>query len=85
MRLAKSIESPSKATVLLGGGAGKQRSLALLSGGSCNAAYAWSTLANFRLGDVNLEYIICKGIIIEHADRLVCFSLIGHGDKSETL
>ncbi len=36
-------------------------------------------------GDVYLERAVSQGISIEHADRLVCFGLIGHGDKSEAL
>ncbi len=34
-------------------------------------------------GDIDLEYAIGQGILVEHADGFVCFGLIGHGDKSE--
>jgi len=40
---------------------------------------------DLRLGDIDLEFVAGQIIVIEHADRLVCFGLIGHGDKSETL
>ena len=38
-----------------------------------------------RLGDIYLECKIRKGVGVEHVDRLVCFCLVGHGHKSETL
>lgn len=32
-------------------------------------------LRNARLGDINLEFVLSQGIIVEHADRLVCVFL----------
>lgn len=32
-------------------------------------------LRNARLGDINLEFVLSQGIIVEHADRLVCIFL----------
>ena len=40
-------------------------------------------LSDARFGDIDLERVICQGIGIEHADRLICIGLCGHGHKSE--
>ncbi len=38
-----------------------------------------------RLGNIDLERVVGQGIGIEHADRLICISLCGHGHKGEAL
>lgn len=42
-------------------------------------------LPNFWFGNIDFERAIGQGISIEHADGLVCFGLIGHGDKCKAL
>jgi len=37
-----------------------------------------------RFGNIDFERVIGQGIGIEHADRLVCISLGGHGDEGES-
>ena len=34
-------------------------------------------------GNIDFERVIGQGISIEHADRLICIGLCGHGHKSE--
>ncbi len=34
-------------------------------------------------GYIDLELVIGQGIGIEHADRLLCLGLLGHGHKGE--
>jgi len=36
-----------------------------------------------RLGNIDFEFVIGQGIGVEHADRLLCLSLLGHGHKGE--
>ena len=36
-----------------------------------------------RFGNIDFERVIGQGIGIEHADRLICIGLCGHGHKSE--
>lgn len=38
-----------------------------------------------RFGNIDLERVVGQGIGIEHADRLICISLYGHGHKGEAL
>jgi len=40
-------------------------------------------LSDARFGNIDFERVIGQGIGIEHADRLICISLCGHGHKSE--
>jgi len=42
-------------------------------------------LADARLGDIDLEFVLCQRIIVEHVDRLVGIRLGGHGHESEAL
>jgi len=38
-----------------------------------------------RFGNIDFERVVGQGIGIEHADRLICISLRGHGHKGEAL
>jgi len=40
-------------------------------------------LSDARFGNIDFERVIGQGIGIEHADRLICIGLGGHGNKSE--
>jgi len=40
-------------------------------------------LSDARFGNIDLERVVGQGIGIEHADRLICISLGGHGHKGE--
>ena len=40
-------------------------------------------LSDARFGNIDLEPVLSQGIVIEHADRLICISLCGHRHKGE--
>ena len=42
-------------------------------------------LADARLGNIDLELVLCQGVIVEHADGFVGFCLGGHGHEREAL
>ncbi len=42
-------------------------------------------LGGARFGNIDFERVIGQGIGIEHADRLICIGLGGHGHKGKAL
>ena len=54
------------------------------TGLSCDVIFVLCVF-DARLGDINFERVIGQGIGVEHADRLICLSLCGHGHKREAL